>query len=215
MPEYWYTRQACGDDDYLFSICTDKKPYFMIYIYDRNKYEYINYVKNKEIDCQRNYQKNLADVLAEGVETDFIKNYYKYMPVSDGKCTMNRICHYVEKVFEDYKFEVSTLPPFDLSYLKYDIPVSSEIKEQVIWLANQYVLEMRDCKYKQDQTKNNKIEIMNWLDRKYIHLSRQICPNENELLNIVLDIGFESSFTWNITGSLIIRRLEELNDYYE
>lgn len=211
MPEYWYEAAACGDDDYLYSICTNKKPYFMIYIYDRNRYEYNGYIKLQEIECNRRYNLSLKEVLEQRIDDNFINRYYKYMPVSDGNCTMNRICHYIEKVFADYRFKQASLPPLDLSYLKYDIPVQSEIKKEIIWLANRYVLEQRENKSGIDKTKSEKIYIRNWLERKYIRLSRQICPNEKELLNIVLDIGFNSSFTWDCAGGLIIQRLEELS----
>ena len=54
------------------------------------------------------------------------------------------------------------------------------------------------------------------LKEKYIRKCAEICPNEDELCNIVLDICYTNNnskqFAWDICGKVFIKNLLEHND---
>ena len=212
MPDYWYMPGACKDDDYLYSICTHKKPYFMMYVYDTNRREYAEYIKKEERYCLIQYGKTLDEILAEGSETEYIAQYYKYLPLSDGPCTMNQICHYIESVFNGRKHEMIVRSNFSYDFMKYlDVDINEEIRSKLKNLADDYCAAMSRFKtdpfHKKDDYKDQEMI----LKRKYRYLSEQYCPDEKMRLNIALEIGFENKFLWLCAGDLVVNRLKELN----
>ena len=211
MPEYWYEPAACGEDDYLYSICTSKKPYFMIYIYETLRAEYRRFMEAVESDCNIQYGSGAAEILQQGNE-DFARYYNKKNPVSDGRCTMNRICHYVEKVFEEYKVEQRQSLDWSSDFMKYGAEVSEDARAKLMKLAETYCAEYSIFKKASGHTKTHYKDESQWLKKKYRDLAEMACPDEKERLDIVLDLDFDNKFLWNCTGHLIIKRLKELNE---
>ena len=211
MPDYWYTPASCNGDDYQYSICTSKKPYFMMYVYESIRAEYKKYLKNADEECRIVYGKPVEEVLAEGKETEFINKFYHYSPLSNGHCTMNRICHYVEGIFSEYKQKQDTKSHFDNSFLKYGVIVDTDTKNRLIDLAKSYCQEYSAFRKKGFNTRNNYHSEAMWLKKKYRDLGEKICPDEKKRLDIVLDLGFENKFVWNCVGKLIIQRIREVN----
>ena len=211
MPEYWYEPAACGENDYLYSICTSKKPYFMIYIYETLRAEYRRFMEAVESDCNIQYGSSVAEILQQGNE-DFARYYNKKNPVSDGRCTMNRICHYMEKVFEEYKVEQRQSLDWSSDFMKYGAEVSEDARAKLMKLAETYCAEYSIFKKASNHTKTHYRDESQWLKKKYRDLAEMACPDEKERLDIVLDLDFDNKFLWNCTGHLIIKRLKELNE---
>ena len=213
MPECWYEPAACKDDDYLYSICTSKKPYFMIYVYESIRAEYKKYIKDTEIKCNVLTRKSVKEAAEEGLIPDFIEKYEKYLPVSDGPCTMNRICHYVENIFDNYKIEQKAIHgDFDNSFMKNGVPVQSDTREKLLQLAERYCEEYHVFKRSASHTRREYRTESMWLKKKYRDLGKMICPDDRERLDIVLDLDFDNKFLWNCAGDLVINRLREIND---
>ncbi len=211
MPDYWYTPAACKGDDEKYNICTHKKPYFMMYIYDGCRKEYKSYHNNLDAQCRVMHGKSLKEMLEDNIDPEFTERYYKYLPLSDGNCTMNRICHYVEKVFEEVKLEKRQAESFDYSYLMYDYPVSSELKKAIIDITEEYNQELYVFKknsYK--NTKQDKISKRHWLHQKYVYKIEKLNADEKSLLNVAIELGFSNQFVWDCLGHLIIKRIEEV-----
>ena len=55
----------------------------------------------------------------------------------------------------------------------------------------------------------------NFLYKKFHEEAMNICPNDDERLNIILDITYgyngNKQFCWDTIGDLICKRLEEMN----
>lgn len=86
-------------------ILADKKPYFMIYLYNSTKKEYLNHIKNCDTYSQIKFGITMKELLNKKNknqdELNHVEYYYKLMPVNISDCLMNKICRYVEKVNEE------------------------------------------------------------------------------------------------------------------
>ena len=142
MPKYWYQKikakegQELSDEDrFNNSICVDKKPYFMKYIYPDINSSYNNFTKDALNKCVMLYGMSFEELCSSDELTDeqaeFIENYYKYIPVNDNGCTMNRLCHMVENEFKGYTSKLKAEADFDYRIFKsgndYDYKLYLEI----------------------------------------------------------------------------------------
>ena len=54
------------------------------------------------------------------------------------------------------------------------------------------------------------------MQQYYYNAAKEICPNDDERLNIILDMCYSyknnKQFCWDCIGDLICKRLEELNN---
>ena len=136
MPKYWYDIKACGDNEYLKSICSDKKPYFMIYIYDDIRRSYKKYIKESNTKCMMQFGCKIDDLYNLGTDLtdeqyDFLCWYEKMMPVGMGNCAMNKICWYVESQLDGYKNNLKKNSAFDYNTLKVKRRCTEEHIEQL------------------------------------------------------------------------------------
>ncbi len=65
-------------------------------------------------------------------------------------------------------------------------------------------------------TKNNQIITENIYAKKFRQAAIELCPNDEERMNIILDItyGYKGNrqFCWDCIGDLLIKRLEEMEN---
>ena len=113
MPAHWHSRRACvskfkDDEDELqfqLSICADKKPYFMMYVYPALGKLVRKYESTVKFSAKKKFQQDFdaimqksADELTED-EAGFVVSATYNAPVNYGECTMNRLCWMVEDQF--------------------------------------------------------------------------------------------------------------------
>lgn len=84
------------------SILLNKYPYFFKYRYRDCKKTYDKYVDENEVTCHQKFRMSLSKLINlkthDGEQSEFISNYYKYMPVIISDSPMNLLCHHIEKV---------------------------------------------------------------------------------------------------------------------
>lgn len=226
MPSNWYNIGACGDDRFLQSICADKKPYFFIYVYDYVKSDYKKYIKENEGKCKKLFGCNIRDLYDKELLTDEEKDllfWYEYkFPVGMGNCAMNRICKYMEDQLDGYKSQLKANSNFDYNKIKVKRRCTEEHREKLKELEQYYC----DCvrKYTEIKNKNikNDINILGNEDnislnrenmmKHFKHLAKEICENDDERMNIILDITYtyngNRQFCWDTIGDLIVNRLK-------
>lgn len=87
------------------SICCDKKTYFFGYVYPKEMARLKQYKSEQRKLCREAFGCKLNDLKQKQDKTveekQFIRNYYKYMPLFNSNCTMNILARYVE----DYEFK--------------------------------------------------------------------------------------------------------------
>ena len=226
MPKYWYTRISNPETDKDFfnnKICVDKKPYFMRYIYPDINKKYTEFIKNTKHNCVFRFGCEIEELLwrvnLTEEQAEFIDNYYKYFPVNDNGCTMNRLCHMVEDEFKNYVTGIKSNSNFDYSILKSGYKYSKNNYEKIDAVYKEYVNAKRKCS---ENMKNYKIsredfstDIKNIKDY-YKKKCEEICSNSKELCDIVIDLCYShnksKSFAWDVCVDQIIENLLEKNE---
>lgn len=231
MPNYWFSLKSC-EDDFNRSICVHKKPYFMIYVYDDYRIKYKKYIDDCNKKCRRKYNLSIEELYnLENKTEDQIEFLYWYeekFPFGMSDCSMNKICRYVESQFEGYKTQLKKNSEFDYNILKVKRRCTEEHRKLLLELCNEYVKMINT--YKRNKSKNNdRYEVTTniyvkeekltdkrvSMQKYFYNKAKEICPNDDERLNIILDMCYlyknNKQFCWDCIGDLICKRLEELN----
>lgn len=223
MPSNWYNMGACADDRYKQSICAYRKPYFMIYIYDETKRDYKKYIKESNDKCKLIYNCSIQDLYdnKDGLsdeQKEFLFWYEFKMPVGTGECSMNKICRYVESQLDGYKSQLHRNSTFDYNKLKVKRRCTEEHRQLLRELEQEYRGCVREYKAQNHFDKGESNKNRKFLYKKFHEEAMNICPNDNERLNIILDITYgyngNKQFCWDTIGDLICKRLEDMNTVY-
>ena len=220
MPNNWYNMGACADDRYKQSICAYRKPYFMIYIYDETKRDYKKYIKESNDKCKLIYNCSIQDLYdnkdyLSDEQKEFLFWYEFKMPVGTGECSMNKICRYVERQLDGYKSQLHRNSTFDYNELKVKRRCTEEHRQALRELEQEYRECVREYKAQKHFDKGESNKNRKFLYKKFHEEAINICPNDDERLNIILDITYgyngNKQFCWDTIGDLICERLEEMN----
>ena len=219
MPSNWYNMGACADDRYKQSICAYRKPYFMIYIYDETKRDYKKYIKESNDKCKLIYNCSIQDLYdnkdnLSDEQKEFLFWYEFKMPVGTGECSMNKICRYVESQLDGYKSQLHRNSTFDYNELKVKRRCTEEHRQALRELEQEYRECVREYKAQKHFDKGESNKDRKFLYKKFHEEAMNICPNDDERLNIILDITYgyngNKQFCWDTIGDLICKRLEEI-----
>lgn len=219
MPSNWYNMGACADDRYRQSICAYRKPYFMIYIYDETKRDYKKYIKESNDKCKLIYNCSIQDLYdnkdnLSDEQKEFLFWYEFKMPVGTGACSMNKICRYVESQLDGYKSQLHRNSTFDYNELKVKRRCTEEHRQALRELEQEYRECVREYKAQKHFDKGESNKNRKFLYKKFHEEAIEICPNDDERLNIILDITYgyngNKQFCWDTIGDLICKRLEEI-----
>ena len=204
-------------------ILADKKPYFMMYVYPDLKGKYNNYINKTNEKCVMEFRVTIDELLQKKDLTDkeknFIKYYYIKMPVGRGDCTINRICWRFEKLFDDRVKSNNVEHNFDYSVLKSDTDYNQNTFIEISKLYKQYntKLQQYKIKSKKERIKPADSKLMKYLiTDTFAKMCYMICPNEDELCNIVLDLCYTNNktkqFAWDMCGDVFIKNLLRKNN---
>lgn len=241
MPNYWFNRHSCKKkmekigklivkengrerEVNLLDICADKKPYFMIYRYKNENKKYKEYMSDNEMKSLQLFGKTLDELLNQKefteIEQNFVKWYYKKIPVGTGDCAMNKICYYVESEMNGYSTSLKAKEKFDYKFLRYDKRKQTKNVQAIEALLNGYINKISAYKInggsfdkadkEEGQMKREQLQ------KEYSRKAKELVPNKEELMNIVLDLCYgqnnNKQFCWDVIGDLICNRLEELEN---
>lgn len=237
MPKSWYKRininelvnngattETILQAKYSNTLCADRKPYFMNYIYPQQKAKYDRYIKRTNKKCIEEFDVDFETLCKKENKTEkernFIKLYYEYLPSSDNNCVMNRLCHLVENHFDSFVSEIKFNSNFDYSILKSSTSYSKSNFNKIKELYRQYNDELTGItktfkEYHIDD--NEKSTTVQCLNKTYRDKCIQVCPDVDELCNITLDLCYTNEkskqFAWSVCGEQIIQNLLKRNNY--
>ena len=194
----------------------------MRYVYPDLMDKYNKYIKNTDAKCQREFKLTISDLMRKPNKTEqeqkFLHYYFDLMPVGNNACLVNRIAWLFEDIFKGFLGETFKEKEFDYSILKFGTEYSNKDYISIAKLKLQY-----DDVIKHYQERSRKER----LDKEDVQLERivklenfkkeclQICPNEKELCDILIDLCYSTSkskqFVWDICGDIIIEHLLEVN----
>lgn len=230
MPKYWYQKikakegQELSDEDrFNNSICVDKKPYFMKYIYPDINSSYNNFTKDALNKCVMLYGMSFEELCSSDELTDeqaeFIENYYKYIPVNDNGCTMNRLCHMVENEFKGYTSKLKAEADFDYRIFKSGNDYDYKLYLEILKVYHEYTakkMELSKNKNSYKVSREDFSENLRMITEDFKEKCAKICNNSIELCDIVLDICYSNnnskSFAWEMCGDQIVQNLLRKND---
>lgn len=230
MPKYWHDRHALKavEDDGYRALCgrisAYRKPYFMIYIYPSLMRSYNSFMKKSDSNAERRFGKSLKELSgtpeAERSEEEntFIRYYESRMPVGTGDCVINRICRRFEDAFDGRLKRYSGEGQFDYTIMKTDMPYSRWQYDRIRSLYrayNQHVQSYSSYIEYEHVSSEDAQAMFEMLDAGFREECLKVCPNEEALCNLVLDMCYTRSatrrFAWNMCGEQIVRNLLKNN----
>lgn len=236
MPKEWYdykankllvdeeTGEILDDEETIkekeknLKLMVNKKPYFFLYNYNLLKSEYnvfMDNVKENTLDIfGKEYEEILNDENISEEEKEFLNRVKIKSPIFNYPCVMNRISHRLEEIFKDLKLNIKDDSKFDFSVYKSEAKYKKtefamveeafkEFKKELSVMSDR--MKTPDSKF----IKDNVVE--NFKNKLHI-----ICPNEEILTNIILDITYgkkvNKQYAWTICGEQIIKNLLHKNN---
>ena len=235
MPKYWYDKSECNKlpdntekeksfKELCLRIAAENKPYFMKYVYPDLMAKYKKYIKDTNSRCIREFKMSLEDLKGRKNKTvpekTFLKNREMLMPVGENRCTINRIAWLFEDLFDSYISNYKTQKEFDYSVLKSGIEYNKNDYQKIKNIKSEYdetVKYYQKSANKQRLDREEVIANREMMLLKFRRKCEEVCPNETELCDIVIDLCYSSSrsrqFAWDICGEVIIENLLKKNDY--
>jgi hypothetical protein len=213
MPKYWYDYRSCKSD-YQKNICCEKKPYFMIYRYDEEKQKYKDFIKQYNIQCRRQFGMDLDDLLKIPTDeltfeqSEMVKWINILNPVDMSDCTINKICYYIEKEMKDYK---NDLKQRDINWEKLKVKrrCTKEHRDNMTYLVGVYMEYLANVRLAETEDAH---PLYNFVADYFIDRAKELCPNDDERRNIVLDLCYGCNniktckeFCWIIIADLMLR----------
>lgn len=236
MPKEWYdykankllvdeeTGEILDDEETIkekeknLKLMVNKKPYFFLYNYNLLKSEYnvfMDNVKENTLDIfGKEYEEILNDENISEEKKEFLNRVKIKSPIFNYPCVMNRISHRLEEIFKDMKLNIKDDSKFDFSVYKSEAKYKKtefamveeafkEFKKELSVMSDR--MKTPDSKF----IKDNVVE--NFKNKLHI-----ICPNEEILTNIILDITYgkkvNKQYAWTICGEQIIKNLLHKNN---
>lgn len=236
MPEEWYNYSAnrIHEEDSAEvrkkktlnqRIVASHKPYFMIYVYPDFMKKVSDYYRHSDITARRRFYKariggvkDLYGIKERNLDVDsFLKYYEDQMPCGNNDCMINRICRYYEREFPAYSEFFSDGKAFDPGILKSGAVYSKSAYNAIAKLYAEYRREFAvgigDYKQRVSSGKaDDDGEIIKDLFlMKFKTKANEICTNEDELCNIVVDLCYSregsKQFAWDVAGDVMIQNL--------
>ena len=204
------------------NIAAEIKPWFFIYRYSSLKSELDKYMKSVKSNCKIRFGKSLDALCSSEVKSEeekaYIYNYEKYMPVSRAPGTMNRICWKIEDAFQTD--DVLPSVDFDRSVLKGDATYTQDEYDVVKKLYDEYNKNMQLFLKQKNQNELGDDEVgfdIVHLKDIFIDECTRVCPNQEVLANIVVDLCYTSNknktFAWDVAGEQILNNVLKNNGY--
>lgn len=216
------------------SICCDKKTYFFGYVYPKEMARLKHYKKKQGDLCRKNFGCKLKDLKQKQDKTveekQFLRNYYKYMPLFNSNCTMNNLARYVE----DYEFkENKSSKYFDYSCLmsnkdrEFKKNICKQIQDVIHKFQRNYPILLKKIGHDRDWG----IEDANTLgsDREsffdgffdyYKNELINILSNEEELVDYIIYVYYEQcksadkSLLWELYSDVVLNNVKNNSDHY-
>lgn len=236
MPEYWYSirdnipkeddsEQVIALKNFNKRITASNKPYFFTYVYPSLRTQNNTYKSNSDSGARRRFGtygihnlKDLQDYEPKTPEMiECLKLYSE--KVGNNPCTVNKICWEFEKAFDKFLSRKKELLYFDYSILKSNVAYSKKSYNEVFEIYKVYQNRMNAFQKKKRSEKLDSYD--NWQQRKlfvdkFKADCEMVCPNEDELCDIIIDICYESEkskqFAWDICGDVFLKNLLHKNN---
>lgn len=232
MPKEWYQYGANiikSDDSeeiqekkaFNQTICANKKPYFFMYNYDTERINYQKFIEEVNSKSIGLYGISFEDMLKMDNLSEDAAKFVKYCsakcPIDMSPSTMNRICRKIEEEFDE-NFSCEELE-FDYSIYKSKNNVKRSSYAEIKGLCEHYLMNLKTLnsrKINNEEERKILLEDKDRLIETLIEDMTSICPNEESLCDILLDICYtgkmSKTIVWDVCGTQIIKNMLEKHD---
>jgi hypothetical protein len=123
-------------------------------------------------------------------------------------CTINKICYYIEKEMKDYK---NDLKQRDINWEKFKVKrrCTKEHRDNMTYLVGVYMEYLANVRLAETEDAH---PLYNFVADYFIDRAKELCPNDDERRNIVLDLCYGCNniktckeFCWIIIADLMLR----------
>jgi len=207
--------------DFYNSLLIDKRPYFMRWLYGNYNRKHIEHLDNYNNFCVANFRVEMEELLEKSEKTEeeqeVIDKFYKYSPLLDTDCVMNKICHSMEAKIKELKATLDNSMSDEHILLLKDssIPFDKAKYLKLYSLFKKYKNGKRNFVNIHDTTGNQKFETLEQYNKAIRLEALAISPDISELANLAVAICYEAyskdnkTFVWNIFGEGIIDNLKK------
>lgn len=228
VPKEWYDWKVnkilpTDDEDTIKEkefnqrILANKKPYFMIYNYDKLKAEYMKYYKNNDEVCQIKFNMSINELRDKPNKTKEEQEVYNVFaqqcPVNVSPSVINRIAWHIEKHFANK--DLFDIVEFDTNKLKApNINYSTTLYNRVKALKDEYdndvhVILVNANKGYLDVESKTSINLL--LRERFKEEIIQQCETVEKCCNIMIDICYADNkskdLLWDMFGEQIIKNM--------
>lgn len=233
MPKEWYQYGANiikpDDSDEIQekktfnqTICANKKPYFFMYNYDTERINYQKFIEEANSKSLSLYGHSFEDMLKMNNLNEDEEKFIKYCsikcPIDMSPSTMNRICWKIESEFS-CNFICEEVD-FDYNIYKSVNNVQRNSYSEIKSLCERYLMDLKSLnsrKINNEEERKILLEDKSRLLEVLTEDMTSICPNQESLCDILLDICYtgkmSKSVVWDICGNqIIINMLKKHNN---
>lgn len=199
-------------------ILANKKPYFMIYNYDKLKREYNDYAKANEEVCSVNFNMTLDELRDKPNKTpqeqEAWDTFTQQSPVNVSPSVINRIAWHIEKHFADKN--LFTLEPFDTNKLKNsEVKYSKQQYNKVSALREDYGAKYKEiiiANTKRHMADTDSLEVIKEvMKNNLMEQVIQVCGDLDVACNVLVDICYKDvkskDLLWEMCGEQLIKNL--------
>jgi hypothetical protein len=205
-------------------IMVDKRPEFMIYLYDNYARDMRKFEHNYNIYCVANFgitpdemlEKYYGNENLNESELNFINNYYRYTPFLTTDCVVNRISRYMRSQVSEIKRSRKMGTNEEILHIlkDNDIEIDKGKLKQLHNLYKRYKSEKRRLFHIRDMDGEQIYKTLEQYNKAIRHEAYVgISSNIRELANLALTICYEihpgdnKTFAWNVFGEGIVQNV--------
>ena len=142
---------------------------------------------------------------------DFIQNTERFEPFGMGLCTMNKICYYIEDECRKYHSLLKKASKFDYTRLMKNGSRRPDKYFDISDLVDEHQRMLEAIKDDDDKAAKKKFLLKTYRDDAF-----KICPDENELADIMLALTYgqnkNQELCWGYVGRILCKRLKEMKN---
>lgn len=232
MPKEWYqyganvikpedSDEIQANKQFNQTICANKKPYFFMYNYDTERINYQKFIEEVNSKSISLYGYSFEDMLKMdnlGEEAErFVKYCAMKCPIDMSPSTMNRICWKIESEFSG-NFLCDDVD-FDYRIYKSGNEVKRTSYFEIKSLCEHYLMDLKNLNSRKINNEEERKILLVDKDRLLevlIEDITSICPNQETLCDILLDICYtgkmSKSVVWDVCGNQIIENMLKKHD---
>ena len=225
IPPHWTNWQKNEDGDpqidFENSILIDKRPQFMQHLYRTYSKKYLQYFNNYNAICIGKFNLELNELLDKPVEelsiqqAEFLSTFYRYNPLLNSTCEMNRISRYMQNQIKEIKYshknkdaekytQILKSPSFDVD--------RNKLKE-LYEIYKKYKSGKRNFDRLDDENGEPRFKTLEQYCKSIRQEALTISSDVGELASLAVVICYElhksdnKSFAWSIFGDGIVENV--------